>query len=152
MKWLHWMIFRVFSCARARPDASPPAAAAASPTPAVFTNFLRVQPRFRSFAIGAPLARSLRGAQAVHFGRTMRRRARSHAARAGRTPKGRVLECTHGEWARSGPPRGGARARVYSAQSAMKTFVSPTRLPLRFEAKTSFLPSGENIGKPSKPS
>jgi len=82
----------------------------------------------------------------------MQRRTGCHVARAGRTPKGRVLRRTNGERTRSGPPRGGARARVYSAQSAMKTFVSPTRFPFRFEAKTSFLPSGENIGKPSKPS
>ena len=38
---------------------------------------------------------------------------------------------------------------VYSTQSAMNTFVSPRVFALRFEAKTSFLPSGENIGKPS---
>jgi len=38
----------------------------------------------------------------------------------------------------------------HSTQSAMKTFVSPWVLALRFEAKTNFLPSGENIGKPSK--
>ena len=31
----------------------------------------------------------------------------------------------------------------------MNTFVSPSALALRFEANTSFLPSGENIGKPS---
>src|SRR5690606_8587756 len=37
-----------------------------------------------------------------------------------------------------------------STQSAMKTFVSPGVAELRFDAKTSFLPSGENIGKPSK--
>ncbi len=43
-------------------------------------------------------------------------------------------------------------AAGYSTQSAMKTFVSPTRLPFRFEANTSFRPSGENIGNPSKPS
>ena len=82
----------------------------------------------------------------------MHRRARCHAARAGRTPKGRGPNNTDGERARSGSPRGGARAGAYSAQSAMKTFVSPRRFPFRFEAKTSFLPSGENIGKPSKPS
>ncbi len=82
----------------------------------------------------------------------MHRRAVSHVARAGLTPKGRGSESTNGERPRSGPPRGGARAGVYSAQSAMKTFVSPTRFPFRFEAKTSFFPSGENIGKPSKPS
>src|SRR5690606_20626708 len=35
-------------------------------------------------------------------------------------------------------------------QSAIKTLVSPSLAALRFEAKTSFLPSGENIGKPSK--
>jgi hypothetical protein len=37
----------------------------------------------------------------------------------------------------------------YSTQSAMKTLVSPWVFALRFEAKTSFLPLGENIGKPS---
>src|SRR5205085_11065595 len=42
------------------------------------------------------------------------------------------------------------RSIIQSIQSAMKTFVSPFTFPLRFEAKTSFLPSGENIGKPSK--
>ena len=31
----------------------------------------------------------------------------------------------------------------------MKTFVSPCFAWLRFEQKTIFLPSGENIGKPS---
>src|ERR1043165_6391508 len=44
---------------------------------------------------------------------------------------------------------GPARRRVHSTQSAMKIFVSPRTLPLRFEAKTSCLPSGVNIGKPS---
>ncbi len=38
----------------------------------------------------------------------------------------------------------------HSAQSAMKTFVSPRVFALRLDANTSFLPSGENIGKPSK--
>src|SRR5215467_11175113 len=38
----------------------------------------------------------------------------------------------------------------YSTQSAMKTFVSPCFAECLFDAKTSFLPSGENIGKPSK--
>jgi hypothetical protein len=37
----------------------------------------------------------------------------------------------------------------HSTQSAMKTFVSPGRLPFRFEAKTSRFPSGENMGNPS---
>ena len=37
----------------------------------------------------------------------------------------------------------------YSTQSAMKIFVSPVLAALRFEAKTSFFPSGENIGNPS---
>ena len=32
----------------------------------------------------------------------------------------------------------------------MKTFVSPSDFALLFEANTSFRPSGENIGKPSK--
>jgi len=41
---------------------------------------------------------------------------------------------------------------TYSTQSAINTFVSPSFAPLRFEAKTSFLPSGENIGKPSNDS
>ena len=40
--------------------------------------------------------------------------------------------------------------RVHSAQSAMKTLVSPCLAALRFEQKTIFLPSGENIGNPSK--
>src|SRR5215211_4635379 len=40
----------------------------------------------------------------------------------------------------------------YSTQSAMNTFVSPGFASSRFEAKTIFLPSGENIGKPSKDS
>ncbi len=39
---------------------------------------------------------------------------------------------------------------THSIQSAMKTLVSPRFLAFRFEAKTSFLPSGENMGKPSK--
>src|SRR6266404_4530842 len=50
------------------------------------------------------------------------------------------------------PRRCGRDARgpsIYSTQSAMKMFVSPRTFPLRFEAKTSFFPSGENIGKPS---
>src|SRR5688500_15173728 len=37
-------------------------------------------------------------------------------------------------------------------QSAMNTFVSPSRAALRLEAKTSFRPSGENIGNPSNDS
>src|ERR1043165_7447370 len=40
--------------------------------------------------------------------------------------------------------------KFYSIQSAMKTLVSPRTLPLRFEAKASLWPSGENMGKPSK--
>ena len=44
----------------------------------------------------------------------------------------------------------GQLTNLYSTQSAMKMFVSPRVLALRFEAKTSFLPSGVNIGKPSK--
>ena len=32
----------------------------------------------------------------------------------------------------------------------MKTFVSPSDFALRFEANTMRLPSGENIGNPSK--
>ena len=42
------------------------------------------------------------------------------------------------------------RELVHSIQSAMNTFVSPRLLALRFDAKTNFFPSGENIGKPSK--
>ena len=38
---------------------------------------------------------------------------------------------------------------LYSTQSAMKTFVSPCDFAFRFDAKTSFFPSGENIGNPS---
>ncbi len=34
-------------------------------------------------------------------------------------------------------------------QSAMKTLVSPSTFPSRFDAKTRCLPSGENMGKPS---
>jgi hypothetical protein len=34
----------------------------------------------------------------------------------------------------------------------MKIFVSCGALALRFDAHTNFFPSGENIGKPSKPS
>jgi hypothetical protein len=41
---------------------------------------------------------------------------------------------------------------TYGAQSPMKMFVSCGALALRFDAHTSFLPSGENMGKPSKPS
>lgn len=41
--------------------------------------------------------------------------------------------------------------RRYSAQSAMKMFVSCGALWLRFEAQTSRLPSEENMGKASKP-
>src|SRR5436190_8681909 len=37
----------------------------------------------------------------------------------------------------------------HSTQSAMKMFVSPCLALWRFEANTSFFPSGENIGKPS---
>src|SRR5690606_32257752 len=37
-----------------------------------------------------------------------------------------------------------------SIQSAMKTFMSPGLEAFRFDAKTSFLPSGLNIGKPLK--
>ena len=37
----------------------------------------------------------------------------------------------------------------HSTQSAMKTLVSPRDFALRFDANTSFLPSGENMGKPS---
>ena len=37
----------------------------------------------------------------------------------------------------------------HSTQSAMKILVSPGTLSWRFEAKTSLLPSGVNIGKPS---
>ena len=40
--------------------------------------------------------------------------------------------------------------RFYGRQSAMKTFVSPGFASLRLDAKTRCLPSGENIGKPSK--
>ena len=40
---------------------------------------------------------------------------------------------------------------AYGAQSAMKIFVSCGALALRFEAHTSFLPSGLNMGNPSKP-
>jgi len=38
---------------------------------------------------------------------------------------------------------------AHSTQSAMNTFVSPCFAALRFEQKTIFRPSGENIGKPS---
>ena len=41
------------------------------------------------------------------------------------------------------------RGLRYGTQSAMKMLVSPWDLPCRFEAKTSFFPSGVNIGKPS---
>ena len=41
---------------------------------------------------------------------------------------------------------------VYGTQSPINTFVSCGAFPLRFEAQTNFLPSGENMGKPSKPS
>src|SRR5688500_12736674 len=37
----------------------------------------------------------------------------------------------------------------YQTQSAINTFVSPGFLAPRFDAKTSFFPSGENIGNPS---
>jgi hypothetical protein len=40
----------------------------------------------------------------------------------------------------------------YGTQSPIKMLVSCGALPLRLEAHTSFLPSGENMGKPSKPS
>ena len=40
----------------------------------------------------------------------------------------------------------------YGTQSPIKIFVSCGALALRFDAHTSFFPSGENIGKPSKPS
>jgi hypothetical protein len=49
------------------------------------------------------------------------------------------------------PADSGDRNGPYSTQSTTNRFVSPGFLPPRFEAKTSFLPSGENIGKPSKP-
>jgi hypothetical protein len=39
---------------------------------------------------------------------------------------------------------------LQSFQSAMKTFVSVPDASCRFDAKTSFVPSGENIGNPSK--
>ncbi len=39
----------------------------------------------------------------------------------------------------------------YGAQSAMKMLVSCGALALRFDAQTSFFPSGLNMGKPSKP-
>ena len=42
--------------------------------------------------------------------------------------------------------------QVHSTQSAMKTSVSPCFAALRLEQKTIFLPSSENIGKPSKAS
>src|SRR5262249_40207292 len=42
------------------------------------------------------------------------------------------------------------RPLAHSTQSARKRFVSPLTLPFRLLAKTSDLPSGENIGKPSK--
>ena len=51
----------------------------------------------------------------------------------------------------AGAPRSGAGAH-HSTQSAMKMLVSPSCWALRFEAKISFEPSGENIGKPSKTS
>ncbi len=38
----------------------------------------------------------------------------------------------------------------HHTQSAMKMFVSPGFFAFRFDAKTNFFPSGENIGKPSK--
>src|SRR6185369_14519768 len=41
------------------------------------------------------------------------------------------------------------RSWFYSTQSAMNTFVSPCFFALRFDANTSFFPSGENIGNPS---
>ncbi len=41
---------------------------------------------------------------------------------------------------------------AYGTQSAMKILVSCGALPFRFEAHTSFFPSGENIGNPSNPS
>src|SRR5690606_38378298 len=40
--------------------------------------------------------------------------------------------------------------RTHSTQSARKTFVSPSCAAPRLDAKTSMLPSGLNIGKPSK--
>ena len=40
----------------------------------------------------------------------------------------------------------------YGTQSAMNTLVSCATLPLRPEIQTNFLPSGLNMGKPSKPS
>ena len=43
-------------------------------------------------------------------------------------------------------------AITYGTQSAMKILVSCGALALRFEAHTSFFPSGLNMGKPSKPS
>src|ERR1044071_7316197 len=43
----------------------------------------------------------------------------------------------------------GNRKYPHSAQSAINTFVSPRTCEWRLDAKTSFLPSGENIGKPS---
>ena len=41
-------------------------------------------------------------------------------------------------------------AMCYSTQSAMKMSVSCGFCGLRFEAQTSFFPSGENMGKLSK--
>ena len=40
----------------------------------------------------------------------------------------------------------------YGTQSPIKMFVSCGAFAFRFEAHTSFFPSGENIGKPSNPS
>ena len=48
------------------------------------------------------------------------------------------------------PAYAGGSDTLQSTQSAIKTFVSPRTLALRLEAKTRRLPSGENIGKPSK--
>ncbi len=46
---------------------------------------------------------------------------------------------------------GGRSVSDYGTQSAMKILVSCGALALRFDAQTSFFPSGLNMGKPSKP-
>ena len=100
----------------------------------------------------APRARQLDRPRARHDGDGRDRPGGPRRARAG-PPAGAApppRRARRPRRARS--PRAGRGRRRYSTQSAMKTFVSPGRRPFRFEAKTSFRPSGENMGNPSNAS
>ena len=71
------------------------------------------------------------------------------AQRDEREPRGRRSDAPGRGHQR--PGRGVLVASAYF-HSAMKMFVSPATLPPRLEQKTRYLPSGLNIGKPSKSS